>query len=35
VDAFNLTLELFNYIAPLQEVGQKVTKEPDANGVTG
>jgi hypothetical protein len=35
VDAFNLTLALFNYIAPLQEAGQKVTKEPDANGVTG
>jgi hypothetical protein len=30
-----LTLELFNYVAPLQEAGEKVTKEPDANGVTG
>jgi hypothetical protein len=30
-----LTLELFNSVAPLREVGEKVTKEPDAKGVTG
>ena len=27
--------ELFNDVAPLQVAGQKVTKEPDAKGVTG
>jgi hypothetical protein len=30
-----LTLELFNDVAPLQEAGQKGTKEPDAKGVIG
>jgi hypothetical protein len=30
-----LTLELFNYVVPLQEAGEKGTKEPDAKGVTG
>ena len=30
-----LTLALFNYVAPLQEAGQKGTKEPHANGITG
>jgi hypothetical protein len=31
----SLTLELCNDVAPLQEARQKVTKEPDAKGVTG
>jgi hypothetical protein len=30
-----LTVEVFTYVAPLQEAGQKGTNEPDAKGVTG